>query len=154
MHCNLRVTPPAQWSLQLHVGPHVVEEVQQERCRSRLQDAEHKKSQDTGGQRASPQLDTGSGDGPDLLKQGRSKEVLGPLWTQGVSFWDSHRKHVTLGLAGVLEPLFMMGADQDLPRKFEFNLSYKGILVLSVPSHDCSECCSGMGWVGAAMQQG
>lgn len=100
------------------MGPHVVEEVQQERCRSRLHDAEHKKSQDTGGQRASPQLDTGSGNGPDLLKQGRSKQVLGPVWTQGVSFWDSHRKYVTLGLAGVLEPLFMMGAIRTFPENF------------------------------------
>ena len=87
-------------------------------------------------QRASPQLDVGSGDGPDLLKWGRSKQVLGPVGTQGISFWDSHRKCVTLGLAGALHALFVMGADQKLPRKSELNLSCKGILVLPLPSHD------------------
>lgn len=32
--------------------------------------------------------------------------------------------------------LFVMGTDQELPRKFEFNFSCKGILVLRLPSHD------------------
>lgn len=45
----------------------------------------------------------------------RSWDLFGP---GEVSFRGSHRKYMALGLAGALHPLFAVGAEQELPRKF------------------------------------
>lgn len=81
-----------------------------------MQDAEPK-------HRASPTLDVGSRDGRDL-KRGRSEQVLPK------SHFEIPTGSVWLWVWLVLSVLFVMGAEQELPRRSGFNPSRMGISVL------------------------